>query len=520
MNEQASERSSLRSDLIPACVIAIVYFLALMLTSTHYGYFRDALYYLACSHHLAWGYVDQPPLSIFVLCLVRHSLGTSLPALLLAPALAGVGRILFTAYFARELGAGRFGCSLAATLAATAGVSIVIDHQFSMNAFEPLLWTGCAFVILRMIKTNQPKFWLWFGLFAGLGLENKYSITAFALCLLAAMLVTSARKFLFSPWILAGGGVALLIFLPNLVWNIQHNWPFLELMHNIRESGRDVVLSPLAFFAQQILLTGLTAFPIWLAGLGWYLFSRKAKPYRVFGWTFVFTLLFFLLTHGKNYYCTPVYPLVFAAAGIALEQFFESVSRRSVSLARIAVKPGAFVLPLIGAIFLLPIVLPILSVNAYLRYQNRLPFAIPRSEHSHMASPLPQFYSDEFGWIETVEAAARAYHSLTPEEQAKTAIYGNNYGLAGAIDFFGPKYGLPKAISGHQSYFLWGPRNYTGEIVIVLGGDLESTSTHFASCQVVPTVENPYALERHPVLLCRELKENLQTLWPRLKDWD
>jgi 4-amino-4-deoxy-L-arabinose transferase-like glycosyltransferase len=520
MNFTTRGSSTLRRDLLPACLIALVYFLALMLTSTRYGYFRDVLYYLACSHHLAWGYVDQPPLVVFLLWLVRHSIGTSLPALLLLPALAGASRIVLTALFAGELGAGRFGCTLAATLTATAGVCLVIDHQFAMNAFEPLFWTGCAFVILRMIKTGNAKLWLLFGLIAGLGLENKYSIAAFALCFLAAMLFTSTRRFLFSPWLIAGGGVALLIFLPNLLWNIHHHWPFLELMHNIRESGRDVVLSPMAFFAQQILIMGLTAFPIWLAGLFWYFFTRDARPFRVFGWTFVFTILFFLLAHGKNYYSAPVYPLVFAAAGIALEQFVDKVSRRSASLARFVVKPGAFALPLVGAVSLLPVVLPVLPIDTYLRYQSDLPFAIPRSEHSHMASPLPQYYADEFGWIETVEAAARAYHSLSPEEQAKTAIFGNDYGLAGAIDFFGPRYGLPKAISGHQSYFLWGPRNYTGEIVIVLGGGLESTSTHFASCEVVPTVENPYALERHPVLLCRGLKENLQTLWPRLKNWD
>jgi len=513
MESPARESPPLLRDLFPACAIAFAYFLLLMVTSTRYGYFRDALYYLACSHHLAWGYVDQPPLIVFFAWLVRHTIGTSLPALLFLPAAAGAARIVFTAYFARELGAGRFGCALAATLSAASGVWHVIDHQLAMNAFEPLFWTGCAFVILRMIRTARPKLWLWFGLIAGFGVENKYSMAAFALCLLAAMLLTSARKFLFSPWILAGGGVALLIFLPNLIWNIQHHWPFVELMHNIRESGRDIVLSPVAFLGQQILIMGLTGFPVWITGLVWYLFAKEARAYRVFGWAFLFTVGFFLMMHGKNYYSAPIYPLIFAAAGVAVERFTGRVAVRRANLARTFLKPVAFGLPLAGVALLLPVTLPILPVATYLRYQSHLPFAVPRSEHYHMGSPLPQHYSDEFGWIEMVEAAARA-------QQAQTAIFGNNYGQAAAIDFFGPLYGLPRAISGHQSYFLWGPRNYTGESIIVLGGDYESTRSHFASCEVVPTEENPYALERKPVLLCFGLKENLQTLWPELKNWD
>jgi hypothetical protein len=520
MSSPDSRSSPNFRELLPALLVALAYFLVLMLTSTRYGYFRDALYYLACSEHLAWGYVDQPPLIAFLAWLVRHTIGTSLPALLLLPALAGAARILLTAQFAQRLGAGRFGCSLAAVLAATPGVWQVIDHQFAMNAFEALFWTGCAYCILRMIQTqNTKKHWLLFGLIAGLGLENKYSISAFAFCLFAAMLLTSARRFLFSGWLIAGGVTAFLIFLPNFLWSVQHHWPFLELMHNIRASGRDIALSPGQFLAQQVLIMQPLTLPFWLAGLGWYFFAKEARAYRIFGWTFVFTILFFLLAHGKNYYTAPAYPLVMSAGGVVVERFVNAAARSSALLSRL-LKPAAIALPLAGAVLLLPVTLPVLSVDAYLRYQARLPFAVPRSEHSHMGSPLPQHFADEFGWLEMVEATARAYHSLSPEEQAKTAIFGNDYGQAGAIDFFGPRYGLPRAVSGHQSYFLWGPRNYTGEIIIVLGGEFVSTSSHFASCEVVPTDENPYALERRPVLLCRGLKQNLQTLWPQLKNWD
>jgi hypothetical protein len=504
-------------------VVAGIYFLMHMLTATHYGYFRDALYYLACSEHLDWGYVDQPPLIVLIAWIARHTLGTSLPALIFWPALAGTARIVLTAAFARELGAKRFGISFAAVLGAIPAVWYVNDHQFAMNAFEPLFWTGCAFVILRMIKTGNLKLWLVFGAISGLGLQNKYSMGVFAFALLAGLLLARERKLLFTPWLFAGGAVALLIFLPNLLWNIHHHWPFLELMTNIRASGRDVVLSPLAFIAQQILIVTPASFPFWFGGLLFYFFSRDAKPYRVFGWTFVITILFFLLAHGKNYYSAPVYTLVMAAGGVLTEKLLAPSRFAARPVLRTALATACIAWVVIGKLLLLPVVLPVLPVDAYLKYQEHLPFEVPRSEHGHMSTPLPQHYADEFGWEEMAAATARVYHSLTPEEQAKTAIFADNYGEAGAIDFFGPKYGLPKAISGHQTYFLWGPRNYTGEIVIVLGSaNPDNDRKLFESVQVGAQLNNPYAIqhENRAILLCRGLRGNLQELWPKVKKWD
>src|SRR5271155_5692471 len=237
METPAHGEVSLRPSLLLPAIVAGIYFLALMLTSAQYGYFRDALYYLACSEHLAWGYVDQPPLIVFVCWVARHTLGTSLPALMLWPALAGAGRVVLTGAFARELGARKFGVGFAAVLAATPAIWYAIDHQFAMNALESLFWTGCALAMLRMIRTDNPKWWLAFGAISGLGLENKYSVAVFAFALLLGLLLTPQRKLLFTPWLLAGGGFAALIFLPNLIWNIQHHWPFLELMRKYSGVG-------------------------------------------------------------------------------------------------------------------------------------------------------------------------------------------------------------------------------------------------------------------------------------------
>jgi hypothetical protein len=436
--------------------------------------------------------------------------------LLLWPALAGAARIILTAAFARELGAQRFGMVLAAVLAATPGVWWVIDHQFAMNAFESLFWGGLAYVVLRIINTGNTKLWLVFGAIAGVGLLNKYSLVFFASALIVGVLLTRQRRILFTPWIIAGGAIAFLIFLPNLIWNIQHHWPFLELMRNVRATGKDVVLPPGKYLLQQMLMLNPVSFPFWFGGLLFYLFSRAAKNYRSFGFAFVITIAFFMITHGKDYYSASAYVMLFAAAGVATERLLASRPKLQLVL-----KPACFIWLLLGVVPLLPLVLPVLPIETFLRYQSHLPFEVPKTERSFVGETLPQYYADEFPWPGMVAAVASVYHSLTPEEQQRTAIFGSNYGQAAAIDFFGPQYGLPKAISGHQNYFLWGPRHYTGDIVILLGGLEHEAREQFESVTVSATLNNPYAYryENRPILLCRGLKWNLQTEWSRVKNW-
>jgi hypothetical protein len=506
---------------VPA-VVASIYFAMHMITAARYGYFRDALYYLACSEHLDWGYVDQPPLIALLGWIARHTFGTSLRALLLWPALAGCARIFLVAAFARELGAKRFGIALAATLAAVPAVWIAIDHQFAMNAFEPLFWTGCAFVLLRMIRAGDTRLWIAFGAIGGLGLENKYSIGFFAATLLLGLLLTPQRRLLWTPWLLAGGTVALLIFLPNLLWNIHHHWPFLELMRNIRASGKDVALPPLPYLGQQALMMAPQTLPFWLAGLGFYFFSKRAAAYRVFGWAFLLTIAFFMLMHGKDYYSAPAYPMMLAAGAVATQMLFESARFAERWKLRARLRGTTIRVLVIASIVMLPLVLPVLPIDRYVAFQKWIGIEPPRTEKNQIGVLLPQYYADEFGWPEMVEQVARVYHSLPPDQQQKTAIYTENYGEASAIDFFGPRYGLPKAISAHQNYFFWGPRDYTGEIMILVGSaDIDEARPLFASVEAVPTVTNPYAMphEQHPILLARGLKTDLRELWPSLKNW-
>jgi hypothetical protein len=274
------------------------------------------------------------------------------------------------------------------------------------------------------------------------------------------------------------------------------------------------VLGPGQYLLQQILIMNPLTFPVWLAGIIYLFFADNARSYRLLGWTFLAVFATFFVLHGKDYYTSPVYPIGLAAGAVALEMV--SRSRRGL-WAR-----AVFVILLLSATAaMLPLNLPLLSPPNLVRYVEKFPLKPQASEKAHARAELPHYFAWQFGWPEMVEAVARAYHSLPPDQQAKTAILGKNFAESGAIDLLGPKYGLPKSIGVHQSYWLWGPRNYTGEIMIVLG-DRPEELAQWCSVEVLAELNHRYesAFERHPVLLCRGMKQNLQQVWPKLKDWD
>ena len=490
-----------------------------LLTANRYGYFGDELYHMACGEHLAWGYVDQPPLIALLAWVTRHVFGTSLFSIRLLPALAGLLTVWLTGLLARELGGGRYAQALAALSTACAGVYLILEHLFTMNVFEPLFWMGCAYVVIRIIKTGNPKLWLWFGVLAGIGLENKYSIAVFGFGVVVGLLFTSERKAFASKWIWIAGLIAFLIFLPNLIWNVQHNFPFLELMHNIRESGRDLPFTPLGYIRAQIFMMNPVTSPIWLFGALYFIFFQTGKPFRMLGWTFLSVLLMFILLHGKDYYAAPAYPMMFAGGAIAIEQI--STAKRLGWL-----KPVSVSLVLLGTLAFLPLFVPVLSPESFLRYQANLPFKIQPDEKSMLQEPMPHYYSGCFGWQDLVRAVAEAYNNVPAQDRTDTAIYADDFATAGAIDLLGPKFGLPKAIGGHQSYWLWGPRNYTGMTMIVIGGTADEARKWFNEVTLVAHLHNPYAGTAYgwankTILLCRGKKfASLTEAWPHLKHWD
>ncbi|SPE40026.1 membrane hypothetical protein [Candidatus Sulfopaludibacter sp. SbA3] len=317
-----------------------------------------------------------------------------------------------TAIIARELGGKRFAQALAAIAVLAAPGILGGDNLLSKNAFEPLFfWMGCAYVVIRIIKTGNQKLWIWFGLLAGLGLENKYSMLIFGGGIVVGLILTPQRKSLASPWIWIAGAIAFLIFLPNLVWNIQHHFPFLELQQNIRRSGRDVPLGAVAFFAQEILTMHPLALPVWLAGLWFYFFSSEGKLFRTLGWAWLCTAAVIVLMSPRVYYLFPAFPLLFAAGSVVWESVRVLNRWRWLKVAYPAL------LAITGAI-LAPIAIPVLSPEHYIQYTRTLHLEQPRLE-THQLGPLPQIFADQFGWPEMAAAVARVYNGLPRDVRAE-----------------------------------------------------------------------------------------------------
>ena len=510
---QKQNRQYLDAGILAVLALAAIKLGIHLYASRNYGYFVDELYYLACSDHLDWGYVDQPPLVALILKIERWLFGDSLTAIRLVSALAGAAKVFLTGLIARELGGKTFAQILAALAVLAAPGFLAIDSFFSMNPIEALLWTACALVLVRIIKTGNQKLWLWFGLLAGIGLENKHSILVWGAAIVAGLLLTPQRRFFRSPWIWVSGLLAGLIFLPNLIWNVQHHFPFLELQENIRRSGRNVSQTPFSFLGQEILSMNPVSLPIWLAGLWFYFLSKMGKPFRALGWAWVFAAVIIFILDPRVYYLFPAYPVLFAGGSVASELWIGQVRLKWVKIAYA-------VLIAIVAVILAPFVVPVLPVETYIQYSSALNFQPPAIE-KHKLGPLPQLYADQFGWEEMVMTVAGIYNSLPADIRARTAIFAQNYGQAGAIDFFGPKYQLPKAISGHQNYFFWGPRDFTGESVIVLQDTQETLEEKFAEVHKVGTVFHPYSMpyQHYDIFYCRNLKRPLKEMWPELKQW-
>ena len=502
------------------CAIALATLVFHIYFNNRYGYFRDEFDYMSCGDHLQWGYVDQPPLIPFLIHFCRALLGDSLRAIRFIPALASSLLIVQTAAIARELGGRRYAMLLSAICALIAPQYLSNGSLLGTNCLEPNLWMGCAYFAILAIKRNDPRYWLWFGVIAGLGLEEKYSIAVFGLGVVVGLLLNEHRRVFLDKWIWLGGIAAFLIFLPNLLWNIHYDWPFVQLMRGIRAENRDVVLGPFPYFFQQTLLLNPLTAPLWLAGLFALLVAKPLRPYRALGWCYVVCYSVFFVLHGKNYYLAPVYPMLLAAGAVAIESALDrprSGQRRLQWL-----KPVIVVVLLVNGAYLAPVVVPILSPDAFLAYAKTLPFKLPVMEHSHARAALPQWYADQFGWQEIVDETAVAWNRLTPQERPDCGIFAQDYGQAGAIDFLGRRYGLPASLSGHQTWYLWGPRSYSGNCLIVLGDRRERLEQLFEHVEYVGTsADNPWALETQMgVYICTGSKfGTLSDLWPKIKRW-
>ena len=503
------------NDMAPAWLLAAAAVLLQMATNGRYGYFRDELYYLALSHHLDWGYVDLAPMAPLVAYVARTRFGESLHAIRLLPALALGAEILITGLIARELAGKRFAIFLACLAVLVAPVIVNNASRFSMNPFESLFWMGTIYFLLLAMNRNQPELLVWCGVLVGLGLENKHSTAFFLISLIVGILATPERRWFRSKWFWMAAIVIVLLCLPNLIWQYRHDFATWVDLTNVKKIHKNVELPTSAFLKQQAMtLLPLNAL-IWIAGLGFLLFHGQGKRYRVLGFTYLAFLAIMNFLHGKDYYLAPIYPMLFAAGGVYWEMFTEAHARlRWMKI----VFP--IVLAIMGAIAF-PLVLPILPPARIVPYMRALGVSVSRNE-THMDSDLPQHFADEFGWPEMVAQVADVYNKMPADERAKTAILAGNYGSAGAIDLFGPRYGLPPSISAHQNYYDWGFRQYTGESLIMLNWQLDDAQYWCQNVEEGPKVDYPYTMgwEHYTILICHGLKEPLAEAWPHFKVWD
>ncbi len=492
--------------LVALCAAKLL--LHLFTSVRHYGYFRDELYYLDMARHLDWGYVDAAPL-IAVYAKVALLLGGSLAALRILPALAGTALVALTILMVRELGGGRYAQLLGGIAALLCPAILITDGLLTMNAFEPLFWMGGIFVVARLLRTGNPRLWIWFGVLAGLGLENKHSTLFFGFAVTVALLLTPHRREFTGRWIWVAGLIALALFLPNIIWQIRHGFPTIEDLANVRREGKNVVLGPLAFVGEQIIDMHPILLPVWLSGLVWFLRDRR---WRVLGLTFSVFFVLMYVAHAKSYYVFPIYPMLLAGGAVAIGRWLADRT----AWARIAV----VVVIVLAALPALPLVTWTLPPERLLAYQDAIGFKFAKAEVHH-ESLLPQFIADQFGWPEMVRDVAAVYHSLPPEEQRRTGIWVGNYGEAGAINQFGPRYGLPRAWARHQNHWYWGPPPEAYENLIVIQWPLDDVRDSCTSYQAFEHHERfGMAEENTPIYLCRGITFDIKKVWPRSHHWN
>ncbi|MGE5343640.1 MAG: ArnT family glycosyltransferase [Candidatus Omnitrophota bacterium] len=479
-----------------------------------YGYFRDEFYYLSCSDHLDFGYVDQPPLSIIILKGIRLLFGDSLVAIRILPALGASLFVFLTGWMTRELGGKKFAVALASAAAFAPLGNFFLFSFYSMNFIDYLFWSALILIVIRIIKTGNPKYWLLFGLISGLGLQNKISVLFLGFGMAAGLLLSGERKHIRSIYLWIGAGIAVLLFLPYVIWNVTHDWATLEFMSNA-EKYKNVHQSPLEFLIGQFRYNSPFTLLVWLPGLFYFFFSKQGKNYRLFGWMYLAIYILFTIRNAKDYYFGGIYPILFAGGAILWEIW---LNRKQ----WYCPKPVLISLILISALVLSPFTLPILSEEGMIKWAGMMGMRYKPQEHHEMGR-LPQHFADMHGWQEMVKKVANAYYSLSPEERKECIIYATNYGVTGAVNFLGRQYGLPPAFSGHNNCFFWPPEDRTGNVIIIIGGRKENHEKGFRSVIEVDRTHCPYSMpyeNNKPIYICRGLKRPLAEIWPTTKNFD
>jgi 4-amino-4-deoxy-L-arabinose transferase-like glycosyltransferase len=470
-----------------------------LVVSARYGFHRDELYFLACARHMAWGYVDQPPFVPAVAWLASHIAGGSVVALRTLPALAGGTAVVLTALMARELGGGRKAQFVAALAAATSPLFVASFHLLSTAAFDEFFWAAITFFTLRLLRTGDERLWLVIGGLAGVGLLNKLNVAFLLAALAAGFLIDGRARQWWSRWLWAGAGLAILLWLPNVIWNAQHDWAAVAMLRSLHHENSTLGAS-IGFIPAQLIVVGPVLAVLWLAGLRRLFNPGFARPLAV---AYVVLLIFFAVTGGKPYYLAGLYFLLFASGAVwAEERLDRRLSRRGLR--------GWAALMMAGCLLALPLALPVLPQSAQARGSS--------------GGNINKDLSATIGWRAFVQQVARISASLPADERAQLVVFAGDYGAAGAIDQYGSNYGLPATISGHNSYWWWGPgRASDGATTIAV--DLPKTYLLTIFTQVIPAgvVATPggvWTEERgDPIWICRGQRLTWAQAWPAARHY-
>ncbi|MGA2493253.1 MAG: glycosyltransferase family 39 protein [Roseiarcus sp.] len=497
----------------PAFWLGAACFLVHLAANPHYDVFRDELYFIACGEHPAFGYVDQPPLVPLIAAGSYKLFGTALTPLRLIPALAMAATVALTADFARRLGGGRFAQTLAGLCVLLAPALLVDGALLSTDCLQPLTWLACARILARLIASGDERWWLAFGAVVGVSFETKYLIAFFVAALAIGVVATPLRRSLMRPWVYAGAALALAIALPNIVWQAQHGWPFVEI-GRADAGSKSVALSPVGFLLQQALFVGPASAPVWLAGL-WRLAARSPRPQlRALAIAYVALMAIFVAAHGKAYYLAPIYPVLFAVGGLAWEAWLKRPIWRGAAFA-IVVVPG---------LFAAPTVLPVLPPDVLVAYMQAVGFSPKATQTERMKlSTLPQYFADMFGWREMAAAVSAVYRDLPPDDRAQAVFFAPNYGEAAALDVYGPALGGPPTISVHNAFFLWGPGGASGAVVITVAHDAGRLSAFYDDVRAAGRIENAYAMPYESGLtiwVLRRPRAPIAEMWSALRHYD
>lgn len=472
----------------------IKFILPFLLQNPLYEPHRDEFLYLAEAHHMAWGYMESPPL-LSVFAWMSNWFGHGIFWIKLWPALFGAFTYFIVGKIILHLGGKSFALFLA-FLAFVLGIFLRMHFLFQPNFLEVFFWTMIAYSVFRFIQTGKNKWLYVLGISAGFGMISKYSVAFFLLSILAGLLVTKDRKIFLNKHLYFAALIALLIFLPTLFWEYQNHFPVLVHMKELQQTQLQYV-SPKGFLIDQFLMNLPCVF-LWIAGLYFAVFKQQGK-FQVFGWAYFFIILLLLYLQGKNYYSAGVYPVLFAFGAFQLESFANAHSK--------VWKYAFIIIPLAIGIPVIPLGLPVAKPATLASYYKKIHvqnvgFLKWEDLKNH---PLPQDFADMLGWKEMTEKTAGAYSTLTPEEKKNALIFADNYGEAGAINFYGKKYKLPEAYSDNASFLYWLPDSVHLENIILITDDKQEMQhpflKDFSSAILFDSVTNIYARERGSLII-------------------